>query len=230
MREKRWGLIGVTCVTAASIALGALLFKFGNFSSVRCRNSSPYLIRGRPTGYSECANGVIHRPLQAKCPSFLPRSDEVLSSNAREKLHFPSDIRERLPQEPPPDASRDECRFDRDCTRAPHGYCVAPFRSSRPPRCAYGCVNDSECPQGICLCDDPVGRCVRAWCSDDAQCTGSSLCATYTDKSGCLSRTGFACQHSIDGCLVDSDCDAGACAWDASKHVRVCTRDVCYAP
>jgi hypothetical protein len=211
--------------SSAVIAGGTLLFvSLNSFPKrLRCVDSTPDDVRGRPTGYAVCQNGALHRPEEKTCPSFLPRPEEIMSSYER---RLPEEMRNVLREAQPIDPSRGDCRFDRDCTRAPHGHCRVPLPDGRP-RCDYGCVRDSDCSSGICLCGDPVGRCVRALCTSDRGCPPLSVCTFYHPAPGCFYDSGFACQKPMDECTVDADCDAGTCGWRASDRVRVCTNIVC---
>jgi len=176
------------------------------------------LIGDRPTGYAYTKEGVLHRPSQTTCPSLLPRSQPIVSGRERRRLRLP-------PHAVPPELGEDGCRFDRDCTQFPNGYCVETLPAGNT-HCAYGCVGDSECPDGICLCDEPVGRCVHASCRVDRNCA-PGLCAIYSPSPGCWSADGFACQSPLDECRTDSDCDPNYCGWNAETRRRVCTSMRC---
>jgi rubrerythrin len=116
----------------------------------------------------------------------------------------------KLPRpEPYPNAPADaQCKSDADCTASPHGWCGnGPNFGGLPgPYCNYGCVQDSECGAGlICLCGDPVGRCVSATCNSDADCQSGFLCKSYDQSRGCNNTT-FTCQSPADECGSDADC------------------------
>ena len=228
MRRKKWQIAGALSVVASVVAAVVILLRSRDPfpDHLRCRDSKPDVIEGRLTGYATCGNGATHRPTRSTCSSFLPRSEEVVSREERRRREFSEEVRHLLPALKPLDPSLDECRFDSDCKRAPHGHCVE-LVSRRQPTCQYGCVRDSECPQGICVCGYPIGRCVRAWCEVDSDCAAPAICTTYPQSPGCWREYGFACQKPVDECTVDSDCDGGTCGWDGSKRVRVCTPDGC---
>lgn len=158
--------------------------------------NGPLRIDGRLTGY--VALGVergdigYHRPEVRDCPSTLPRAG----------------------QHPAKDSAAWECRRDTDCTESPHGYCalhgMIPATS-----CVYGCVTDSECAEDeLCLCGDPVGRCVPANCRSDEDCAGNLRCATSRirpSESGardCELLLTFACEDRGDRCRIDDPCSA----------------------
>jgi hypothetical protein len=138
-------------------------------------------------GYERCANGTIHRPAIEKCTSSLPRT---------------------APSEPLPDG---DCKTDADCTAMPHGYCSVSYGEVVAAFCAYGCVADADCGVGtICLCAEPVGRCVLSACSSDADCGGDLRCQSYDSSIGC-GQVGFACQTAEDQCGSDTDCGENLC-------------------
>jgi hypothetical protein len=222
---RGWRAAAPLAVSGVVIAVGALVISSSAFSRrPYCVDSKPDDVRGRPTGYALCKNGVIHRPEVKTCPSFPPRLEEIMSRHER---RLPEELRRLNRENYPIDPSRGHCRFDRDCTRAPHGHCEEPVPHGQP-RCFYGCVRDSDCSTGICLCGYPVGRCVRAYCTSDRGCPEPSLCTLYHPSPGCFYESGFACQKPEDECTVDQDCDAGTCGWDASNRVRTCTDIQCF--
>ncbi len=83
------------------------------------------------------------------------------------------------------------------------------------------------------MCDDPVGRCVSASCTSNADCKGGSLCAEYTQDPSCGGGVGFACQDELDECQTDADCEVGTtCSvqWDTADRTsphRVCSPPTC---
>ena len=93
--------------------------------------------------------------------------------------------------------------------------------------CSYGCTTDAEYEEGrICLCGDPVGRCVQASCTTDADC-GGLLCTSYTKDPGC-NFTAFACQNELDECMTDKDCKEGTlCTLSAEGLYRICSPPMC---
>ena len=154
-------------------------------------------------GVIEC-DGFSHRPTSGECQSKLPRATP-----------YPN---------PPVGAT---CKADSDCTEKPHGWCGQGSGGQIPgPYCNYGCVKDSECAaEQLCLCGDPVGRCVGAsGCSTDAACPAGFLCKSYDVTRGCQ-FTSFTCQNPADECGSDADCAANAagnlCSYDTDlKHFR----------
>jgi hypothetical protein len=156
----------------------------------------------------DLGNGLIqcddftHRVEATTCDSSLPRPEPIPSSS--------------------PAA---QCKMDSECTDKPHGWCGEQGGGQVPgPYCNYGCVQDSECAAGqLCLCGDPVGRCVQAnGCTTDSDCASGFLCKTYDSSGGCGFTT-FACQSPGDECAGDSDCATktlgGLCQYDVTlKH------------
>jgi hypothetical protein len=223
MGSKGW-------ILTAALAIGAVIAVL-----IKVNASSPRLLRrtavkallinGQLTGYAYTEGGALHRPAQTKCPSLLPRAQAILSSRDRRRLGLPPHG-DPVPPDVGQTDSEGDCRFDRDCTQSPHGYCFEPLPSG-DTRCNYGCVQDSECSEGICLCDEPVGRCVHAACTTDNDCAAPALCAVYSPSPGCWFEDGFACQSPKDQCATDTDCDGGACGWDAARRLRVCTSENC---
>jgi hypothetical protein len=153
-------------------------------------------------GYEQCGNGPIHRTSIDECPSKLPRPTTQIA----------------LP-------TGSQCMADTDCADMPHGYCTT---GGQLPGtfCAYGCVKDSECGAGnICVCGDPVGHCVGASCTSDADCGDAFRCQSYDSSHGCgIAR--FACQTAKDTCQSDQDCAAGSYC-DGSTGSFTCTPGGC---
>ncbi len=153
-------------------------------------------------GVIQC-DGFTHRTETATCPSKLPRPEAVPA------------------QQPMP-----ECAYDADCTAHPNGYCDVGGGGQVPgPFCSYGCTKDNECTEGqICLCGDPVGRCVSASCTTDASCAAGSLCRSYDSTRGCQ-FTSFICQNPADECGSDAECAKTMpgllCSYDTTlQHFR----------
>jgi hypothetical protein len=147
----------------------------------------PQPVVNAKSGFESCANGSIHRPFQSICLSRLPRPDFMA-----------------------PDGGFPGCKLDIDCP-GPYGYCVGSLAGGY--YCTHGCAQDSDCMAGqVCLCGDPVGKCVDATCAVDADCGPGLVCSTYNPSPGCTS-TAFACQSPIDLCGGDRDCPAqSACS------------------
>jgi hypothetical protein len=120
-------------------------------------------------------------------------------------------------------ATDGSCTSDLDCADEPHGYCSSSI-DSEAKRCLYGCVRDSECGANqICLCGDPVGRCVEASCTVDANCGAGFRCQSYDASQG-GGLTAFACQTEHDLCGGDADC-TGLC--DGSSGTFRCVAQSC---
>jgi hypothetical protein len=160
-----------------------------------CENPMPV-----GSGYEQCDGGPIHRPSIEECASSLPRAEKIA----------------------PPDGGN--CTTDADCVDMPHGYC-SPGIQLPGMYCAYGCVKDAECPAGnICLCGDPVGRCVPAACTSDQDCGAGLRCQSYDGSHGC-GILSFACQTPDDTCSTDADCAGGYC--DGSMGTFTCVMGGC---
>lgn len=170
-----------------------------------CSDSQPYTAAGQASGYEQCAEGYLHRPVAQTCASTLPRPEAC----------------------PGADEEGSQCTTDADCTDQPHGVCGNGGGNQAPGCfCYYGCVDDSECGAGqICLCGDPVGGCVQASCTTDDDCEGDALCAPYITEPGC-GGTAFACQSPADECSTDEDCDDSQQCSLEGDH-RVCAEIEC---
>ena len=135
-------------------------------------------------GFVTCEDGRVHRPAVIECPSSIV-ADEGL--------------------EVPPDDPDDQCTRNADCTERPHGYCAA--EGQLPTRtCHYGCTADADCGAGaLCMCDNPVGRCLPASCLSDADCGDKLLCSRYYGIHE-MGYGAFACDTTRDECNTDDDC------------------------
>jgi hypothetical protein len=95
----------------------------------------------------------------------------------------------------------------------PHGYCISQDGPGGGAAfCSYGCVRDDECGAGqVCFCDDPVGRCVQAFCATDAECPGS-LCVGNLEEAPCgpPASISFACASDDDECRGNAQCEEPA--------------------
>jgi hypothetical protein len=94
-------------------------------------------------------------------------------------------------------------------------------------------VQDGDCETGnICYCGEPVGRCVPANCTTDADCEAGFNCAGYDSDPGCFSVT-FACQMTSDSCAATADC-AGLTTNPTFCYLenghRACTTYQCTTP
>lgn len=160
-----------------------------------CSNPTPLFgPNGTPTGYVTCDGGSIHRPAQVDCPSLVPRAEAC-----QPYISYDAGI-------------GGGCTHDSDCTALANGYCM-PGIQIPGCLCNYGCIRDADCAQGqICLCGDPMGRCVSSTCITDQAC-GQGTCLSYEAMPGC-SVTAFACQQLGDTCVSDADCAAtgGMCS------------------
>ena len=153
-------------------------------------------------GFEQC-DGFKHRQKQETCISLVPRPDAV----------------------PNPDIG--ECKFDADCKERPYGWCDSGGQISTT-YCSYGCVIDEDCGKNqLCECGEPVGRCVQADCTSDADCQSGFLCKRYDMSSGC-DHTVYSCQSPADSCGRDADCGDGTCRLGADKQRFECHTDRCY--
>lgn len=161
--------------------------------------------------WERCSNGIVHRLAVGECRSPLPRPRPAPSrpeGDGANPAEEPSADAGAAPADPSCWETGACCDEDSDCTARPHGYCTLnPVIEGSPvsPFCIYGCVADSECESGqVCLCGDPVGTCVSARCSSDADC-GGLACTTYNDSPGC-NTTSVSCQTAADTCATDAQC------------------------
>ncbi len=107
---------------------------------------------------------------------------------------------------------------------SPNGYCITGVQF---PGCVcnYGCLSDSDCSSGqVCLCQDPVGKCVPANCQSDANCA-NGYCSTYDYSPGC-GGVAFACTTPRDECQTGSQCSTGYCSLAPDGH-RTCVTAGC---
>jgi len=154
-----------------------------------CQNPKPYtLLDPSPTGYIACDGNSLHRESQVTCPSRIPRASQCPSG---------------------------DCKLDSECTAKSNGYCTT-SSSSALCYCDYGCTTDADCGSGfVCLCAEPVGRCVKAQCATDADCNGL-LCLKTSDTT-CSEI--FACQTPKDTCASNADCTGSlACLFVGDHH------------
>ena len=84
----------------------------------------------------------------------------------------------------------------------------------------------------MCLCGDPIGRCVPSSCKDASSCPAGD-CTSYDASPGC-SFTSFACQSAGDTCGGDKDCagtSAPLCAYPSGAaggpSVKACQPTGC---
>jgi len=138
-------------------------------------------------GFVTCEDGRVHRPAAVECPSSIVADEGA----------------EAAPGNPD-----DKCTRNADCTEKPHGYCAA--EGQLPDRtCHYGCVTDADCGEGaLCMCDNPVGRCLPASCLADADCGEGLLCTHHVPLDD-MFYGAFACDTAKDECNKDDDCASG---------------------
>jgi hypothetical protein len=149
-------------------------------------------VNGMPTGYVECSGGWIHRPERRDCGSILPRPGNV------------------VPHDGGVEGGVTGCTKDADCSNLLHGWCtpvagvVGPLI---PTVCVSGCVRDEECAPGqVCACGDPVGRCLSATCTTDADCGDAKCASSYSSTCAPAAPGPFACQQPGDACTAARDC------------------------
>ncbi|HTM44396.1 MAG TPA: ferritin-like domain-containing protein [Polyangiaceae bacterium] len=179
--------------SGGSTPVGSCSTPVGVPTNFRCADSMPSA--SGPPGLETCANGLVHRAQATECPNPLPR-DTVLTPPAADA------------------GAIVQCHQDSDCTDAPHGYCEM---QGAPPGpvifvpgtfCGYGCVNDSECPEGsLCECGSPVGQCVQAQCKTDADCACDATCMRMETDNGCGIQVQYVCQTATDQCVSSADCN-----------------------
>jgi hypothetical protein len=167
-----------------------------------CTNPTPVVVGGVDTGFDACAGGTMRRRAVVTCPSLLPRAGGG-SCSAPDSGAFMN------------------CTKDSDCTESPNGHCELndPGTALGFPQCLcnYGCKSDSDCGSGdICLCGDPVGKCVLSQCSTGSGCLPGCDCASPQTFGS------FACQTPEDTCYSDQDCVGAASSWDAGASIGSC--------
>lgn len=142
--------------------------------------------------WEQCDDGALHRTAPGTCPNYLP-SDPV-----------------------EPQSKYDQCSSDQDCANAQLGYCATYSGDEQDPMfdaeltpgnyCRYGCETDDDCADGsICLCGAPIGTCVQADCTSDAECGEGLRCSGYVADPGC-GGLAFACETPLDECVTNGDC------------------------
>ena len=175
-----------------------------------------------------CSNGVRHRPKAFACPIVIGTGADGAAggsfSDGGAAGESSGDGGAGGDTAPP-----GSCSKDSDCAAFTRGYCQfyydgGPFLGS----CQSGCVQDSDCPQGVCICDGSAtgGKCTYSDCTTDAQCGPHSLCASYENACG---PGGFAClAPGVDECLTRADCAGSACSTEGGH--RACNSAVCGRP
>jgi hypothetical protein len=172
-----------------------------------CENPTPIVVGGVDTGYDRCAAGQVQRRAVVTCPSLLPRPTACATKGGAS-----------------------QCTKDSDCTMSPNGHCddATAFGGPGGCLCAYGCKVDQDCGAGaVCACGDPIGHCVAAACTSNADCL-EGPCSTYESSPGCPSST-LACQLAKDQCGGDKDCGGGSkqCSVSMATGFRVCEGPTC---
>ena len=171
----------------------------GAAASGNCETESPVLINGAETGFSQCGT-IIHRTAALQCPSELPTTFQCTAGQVV------------------------DCNTDKDCVAKPYGFCSYMGDPGAYCGCNYGCISDSDCEAGyICKCGSPVGQCVQANCTTDADC-GGYQCALYTNADSDLCREAFGCLSEKDECIVDQDCSTPNSTCTYANGVRTCTQ------
>jgi hypothetical protein len=149
-------------------------------------------VNGMPTGYVDCDGGWIHRPERRDCSSILPRPGNV------------------VPHDGGVEGGATGCTKDADCSNLLHGWCTPVAGAAGPllpTVCVSGCVRDEECAPGhVCACGDPVGRCLPATCTTDADCGDAKCASSYSSTCGPPAPGPFACQQPGDACTAARDC------------------------
>ncbi len=170
-----------------------------------CKNPQPFSVDGQATGLEMCDGSVLRRSENITCPSALPQSEAC-------------------------SAQQMNCTTDADCTDHAHGFCRTDAFSPGSPTscsCEYGCVVDSECPDGQrCLCGNPVGRCVAADCGSSADCPSGFDCIV-AGGSCSLVNTSLHCQGPADKCFSRADCSATEYCGVGPQGNLVCKPDGC---
>ncbi|HXU34656.1 MAG TPA: hypothetical protein VN851_29105 [Thermoanaerobaculia bacterium] len=166
-------------------------------AAIRCTDSKPIEVGGKPTGFATCANGLRHRPEAVACP-YVPRPLSDFES-------------------PPGTDFSGSCKQDTDCREKPNGSCdvVLPIYKLD---CHYGCAQDSDCGKNeICECKSPAGRCVPTQCRTDGDCRDGAVCGEYWPNPGCFLEVAYACQTPLDSCASDEQCKG--------RHGAFCSKD-----
>ncbi len=168
----------------------------GPSGGVEPHGDRPSAMPNRPTespprdGLLRSTDGLLHRAAPAQCTSEVPRPE-------------PDELIAMLGDEAP-------CHVDADCTDKPHGFCMLNGVQVLNPECRYGCLTDADCEAGtVCHCGSPVGECIPASCTTDADCPGQH-CGYHEDPGMCsdgvfLVRS-YACTTDSDECVAATDC------------------------
>jgi hypothetical protein len=165
-----------------------------------------------------CSNGRAHREQSRACTYSVPPTGEGGAGGASEGEGGAAGA---LPL-------FQECSSDTDCAAWPRGYCESNGGGEVRNFCRSGCVQDSDCGNGICGCDGVhPGRCLVATCSTDDDCGPNSLCAPVTGVCGPES---FHCTTPEDQCISNEDCGPPSGICEMQDGHRACTQAVCGRP
>ncbi len=158
----------------------------GGSAIVACEN--PMDVGG---GFVRCDAGQVHRASPGRCPSEVPRDEQVGDPMLCS-------------------VEMGCCLNDADCAE-PNQYCAYSFGLELGPSCQTGCIEDADCGAGmICMCGEgPMGQCVPAQCEVDDDCPGDLLCTNWITDDGCGERNEFVCQAPGDECGGPGDCMEG---------------------
>jgi hypothetical protein len=162
-----------------------------------CTSPTPVVVGGVDTGFDTCSDGTTRRRAIVTCPTLLPRSGGG-SCSAPDSGAFMN------------------CTKDSDCADAPNGHCEVNNPGAgfglEQCLCNFGCRSDSDCGSGeICLCGNPVGKCVLSECSSGSGCLPGCDCASPQTFGS------FACQTPEDTCYSDQDCIGAKSSWKGSS-------------
>jgi hypothetical protein len=191
-------------------------------SPYACLKPVPILVADADTGFDNCNGALavpgyydgVRRRAAVTCPSSLPRPSGgacvldagALDAGSADAMPFANGY--TFP-------TNELCHRDNDCAAMPFGHCEpwAPDGGVRATdcRCIPGCLRDSDCPTSeVCLCGDPVGKCVPADCRTGLDC-GSGLDCVAAEPAGLCSPR-FSCQTPTDECFPGSNsCSGGEC-------------------
>jgi hypothetical protein len=154
-----------------------------------CEDPTPIMQTGTdiPSGYVECANGIIHRVEEVEC---------LNPENTDDSGCGPAD-----------------CTSAADCTEGAYPSCK--LNGYIVCDCVYGCVTDADCPAGYaCACAGVIGphtQCIPADCNTTADC-GGELCRLGEHESLCETvYYGLVCTSPDDECIHDEDCPPELC-------------------
>lgn len=135
-----------------------------------CPDASPLIVADADTGFVYCSDGTLRRRAVVDCP-FVQRPEQICPVGAEDA-------------EPAPGW----CSKDSDCTSHPYGQCLSFPMGVGCGVCEYGCVRDSDCPQGqICVCGGAFAGGGNAGQCSDTTCPGASTtCANGSDCAGAV--------------------------------------------